>query len=123
MAVPGAAAAFTAFNRLNVNPVDAATFEVVGKGATNGAEYWCAAGDFADRTLRAGWTDRIYIARGRGPSETTGRRSAVQFTLSPEAAGIVPAEPSLRLNALEVGDNMSVQAAKGYCQVLPSRRF
>lgn len=108
--------------RLQVNPVNAHVFEVIGRGGTNGVEYWCSAADHAQRVLRAPWTARLYIARSLGPSVTTNRRSAVQFTLDPEAAGVTPSSPSLSINALRTGDSMSVQQAHSYCMA-PMRRF
>ena len=119
--LPQAALAFTSINRLRVNPVDANVFEVVGEPGTNGPEYWCAAADYAQRQLRAAWRAPLYIARTRGPSVTTGRRSAVQFTLNPTAAGVTPTNASVSLNALRTGNSMSVQLAHTYCQMRPSR--
>ncbi len=60
-------------------------------------------------------------SRGRGPSETTGRKTAVQFTLDPAAAGITATSPNVLLNALKTGDNMSVQSANLYCAQNPVR--
>lgn len=107
---------------MRVNPVDANVFETVSRGAASGREYWCAASDYARRALGASWQAKIYIARTRGPSVTTNKKSAVQFTLNPQAAGVAPAAPSISLNALREGDSMSVQQAHSYCQ-LPSGRF
>ena len=123
IAAPGLALAFTAPNRLNVNPVDAAVFEVIGKPGSTGADYWCAAADYAQRKLRVPWKSELYIARTRGPSVTSGRKSAVHFTLDPGAAGISASGPSLSLNALRTGDHMSVQLAHTYCQQAVMRRF
>jgi hypothetical protein len=108
--------AFTSRRGAKVNPVNAAVFEVVPKSGGIGADYWCGAADYAHRQLKASWQARIYIARGRGPSVTTGKRSAVQFTLDPAAAGITPAPSSLSLNSLKVGESMSVQNGFSYCQ-------
>ncbi len=120
-AVPDAAQAFSGRRGTRVAPVDKAVFEVVARTAGSAADYWCGASDYARRELRAPWTARIYIARGRGPSVTTGRKSAVQFTLDPDGAGIAPIAPSVSLNALNVGDNMSVQQAETYCAISISR--
>ena len=85
------------------------------RGTAVGPTYWCAAADYSQRGLKAAWTAKIYIARGLGPSVTTGRRSAVQFTLDPKAAGVTPTPPSLSINALKTGDSLSVQQAFTYC--------
>jgi len=121
MLVPDVALAFSGRRGTRVEPVNNVVFEVVARGSGTGPDYWCGAADFARRALGAGWSDMIYIARGRGQSVTTGRRSSVQFTLDPAAAGITPIEPSLSLNALKVGDNMSVTQANGYCNRGPDR--
>lgn len=119
--LPDPAQAFTGSRGTRVAPVDNVVFEVVPRSSGSGPVFWCGAADYARRALGAGWKDTIYIARGRGPSVTTGRRSAVQFTLDPGAAGITPIPPSISLNALKVGDNMSVQQANTYCNLPPSR--
>lgn len=119
--VPDAALAFSGKRSTRIAPVNKAVFEVVARGSGTGYDYWCGASDYARRALGAEWSATIYIARGRGTSVTTGRRSAVQFTLDPDAAGITPVPPSLSLNALKVGDNMSVQQANTYCNMGPLR--
>ncbi|MBK0326913.1 hypothetical protein I5535_06345 [Rhodobacteraceae bacterium F11138] len=116
MLQPVLANAFTARNGARVNPVNAAVFEVVPRGGGGGGLYWCGAADYAQRALKAPWQARVYIARGLGPSETTNRRSAAQFTLDPQTAGVTPSAPSLSINALKVGDSMTVQQGFAYCQ-------
>jgi hypothetical protein len=121
-AIPAQAGSFRARNGATVNTVNAAVFEVVPRGTAAGPSYWCAAADYAQRGLRAAWTAKIYIARGLGPSATTGRRSAVQFTMDPQAAGVTPTPPSLSINSLRAGDSMSVQQAASYCNTDLGRR-
>lgn len=111
--------AFTTKNQMRVNPVDAAVWEVVPRRATSGEEIWCAAADFVNRGLRRPWNTEIFVFRGRGPSVTTGRVTAVQFTIDPDAAGIEPTEPGLLLNAFRVGDHMSADRARVLCQLGP----
>lgn len=118
---PDVADAFSGKRGTRIAPVNNAVFEVVARGAGTGYDYWCGASDYARRALGAGWNATVFIARGRGTSVTTGRRSAVQFTLDAAAAGITPIPPSLSLNALKVGDNMSVQQANSYCNMGPTR--
>ena len=110
-------ASFTGRNGIRVAPVDNTVFEVILRRSGGGAQYWCGAADYARRVLKVGWSSKIYIARGLGPSVTSNRRSAVHFTVDPGAAGVTPIPPSLSLNALKVGDNMSVQNANNYCMV------
>lgn len=121
MLAPDAAFAFSGKRGTRVAPVNKVVFEVVARSSGSGPEYWCGAADYARRALGAEWKATIYIARGRGPSVTTGRRSAVQFTLDPAAAGITPIPPSISLNSLKVGDNMTVQQGNSYCNVPPIR--
>jgi len=118
---PQTADAFNGKFGVRVAPVNDVIFEVVPRSSGSGPIFWCGAADYARRVLGAGWKTKIYIARGRGQSVTTNRRSAVQFTLDPAAAGITPTGPSISLNALAVGDNMSVQQANQYCTMPPSR--
>lgn len=113
--MPDAAFAFVGKRGTRVAPVDNSVFEVVARGSGSAYDYWCGAADYARRALGAGWRDTIYIAHGRSHSVTTGRRSAVQFTLDPAAAGVTPIDSSYSLNSLKVGENMSLQQANSYC--------
>lgn len=119
---PDAASAFSGRNGTKIGQVNKAVFEVVVRNTGSGPEYWCGAADYVRQVLGAGWKTEIYIARGRGASVTTGRRSAVQFTITPDAAGVTPIPPALSLNSLKVGDHMSVQKANTYCN-MPIARF
>jgi len=118
---PQTADAFNGKFGVRVAPVNDVVFEVVPRSSGSGPIFWCGAADYARQVLGAGWSTQIYIARGRGQSVTTNRRSAVQFTLDPDAAGITPTGPSLSLNSLRVGDNMTVQQANHYCNMPPAR--
>ncbi len=117
----GAAQAFTLPNGVEVNAVDDLVFEVVPKSSGTLDDFWCGASEYARRVLGAGWRDTIYVYRGRGVSQTTGKRSAVQFTLSSERAPDLPAERGLLRLGLKAGDSMSVQAARGHCNQRPIR--
>ncbi|WP_052265137.1 hypothetical protein [Ruegeria sp. ANG-R] len=87
-------------------------FEVIPRARQDIDGYWCAAADYARRTLGAGWHQRIYVLRGYGPSVTTGRRTAVQFTLKAPAN----ADQQSSISAgFRPGDSMSVQGANGRC--------
>jgi hypothetical protein len=119
LAIPQAGDAFTSKLGARVNPVNSAVFEVVPRSSGDGQIFWCSAADYAQRALGASWQAQLYIVRGRAPSVTTGRRSSVQFTLDPTAAGVTPAPSSISLNALDPGENMSVQQAYTYCQKSP----
>lgn len=120
-ALPDPADAFTARNGVRVNPVNAAIFEVIPRGSGRTNDFWCAASEYARRALGAGWKTRVYIARGRGESVTTGRRTAVQFTIDPQAAGVTPLDGGLFTSGLTVGDSMSLSQADGLCEPVPIR--
>ncbi|MEC7257940.1 MAG: hypothetical protein VXW58_08980 [Pseudomonadota bacterium] len=110
---PVAATAWTADNRLDVNPLPGGGFEVIGDPGSGGPDYWCAAGDYALRVLGARATDRVYITRGRGAPETSTRKSGVQFSLT--APADVPDGLHLFLKMRRVGDNLAVTFARNYC--------
>ncbi|TDE40966.1 hypothetical protein [Antarcticimicrobium sediminis] len=119
LALPIPAEAFNARRNMHVNPVDAAVFEVIAPSAAPADDYWCGAADYAQRALGMPWIARIYIARGRGPSVTTQRRTAVQFTVQPEVAGVQPLDPVFMLNMMKPGDNMTVAHALSFCNQPP----
>ncbi|UWQ93371.1 hypothetical protein K3727_13185 [Rhodobacteraceae bacterium M382] len=123
MTMATSASAFSTRDGARVNQVNDVVFEVIGRSTASSAQqFWCAASEYARRALNAGWTDRVYLVQGRGQSVTTNRRSAVQFTMSPQAAGITPIENnSVRLNSLKPGESMSVQQANLYCSAIPDR--
>ena len=110
---------FRAPGGVEVNPLGPRSFETVGRTAASPREYWCAAADYAHRALGAAWTDRIYVVRGLGPSQTTGRRSAVQFSLDPVAGS--GGDSGVVASPLQVGDSMLVQRARIECTAPPAR--
>ena len=110
---PVAALAWTADNRLDVNPLPNGDFEVIGDPGSGGSDYWCAAGDYALVVLGAQGTDRVYITRGRGTPETSNRKSGVQFSLT--APATAPQGLQLFMDMRRVGDNLGVTFARNYC--------
>lgn len=114
-ALPISAHAFTTNNSYGVAPVNEAVFEVVSRrGASSPRGFWCAAGQYAF-SLGVRTNTRIYLVSGRQPSVTDPGRTAVRFTLAPEAAGITPINPQLSLSVDVPGDNVSVAAAREFC--------
>ena len=111
--MPVGASAYRAINWLQVNPVSADVFEVVGEPGSGPAQYWCAAGDYARQVLGTVAVQRIYIVRGRGPSETTNRRSAVQFSLIKPPGDY---QPGYSLSVKNVGENLNSASARFYCE-------
>lgn len=113
MLSPLSASAFRALNWLQVNPMPGGVFEVVGEPGSGPIQYWCAAGDYARQVLGVAANQRIYIVRGRGPSETTDRRSAVQFSLTKPPGDY---QPSYSLSVTAVGENLRAASARFYCE-------
>lgn len=112
---------FNARFEMRVSQVDAAVFEVYGSSAASADRYWCGAADYAHRALGAAWTSDIYVVRGRGPGVSVNKRTTVQFTLDPVAAGVSPADPGIITLPLRVGSSRSVQAAFQDCDRPPVR--
>ncbi|SMO49043.1 hypothetical protein [Ruegeria faecimaris] len=108
---PGAVTA--APNGFQTVAVNDKVFEVIPRARRDVDGYWCAAADFARRSLGAGWQQNIYVVRGYGPSEATGRRTAVQFSLTPPAN--VEQSTSFVSIGFQPGQSRSVQNANGLC--------
>lgn len=110
---PAWAGAWRAENRLEVNPISEAVFEVIGRPGSGGPDYWCAAGDYAFRVLGAASNARVYLVRGRAGAVTSNRRSAVHFSLTPPSNP--EGENGLSLSVTRVGENLSIASAQNYC--------
>ncbi|MEP1327197.1 MULTISPECIES: hypothetical protein [Rhodobacterales] len=119
---PVSAQAFTAKPGVRVNPVDSQVFEVIPTSGGDLRDFWCGAAEYARRVKGAGWTDQVYVVRGRGASVTTGRRTAVQFTLSPAEVAEFPRPQGWLRWGINPGDRMSVQQARGYCHQRETER-
>lgn len=116
----GAAEAFTSRKSARVNPVSDQVFEVVPIAGGTGIDYWCGAGDYAMRALGSPISAMVYVSRAMGPSETTNRRSAVQFTLDADVLAGAVFNSNPPTNRLNVGDAMQVRAALSFCHQLPT---
>ena len=106
------ASALTTRHGVRVNPVGNGVFEAIGNSSIPEGHFWCAASEYARLRLNAGWTDKIYLVRGLGPSVTTNRRSAVHFSLSLTGE---PADKVSLFQRLEVGSSRSVRQGKNEC--------
>ncbi len=103
--------AFIASNRLSVQSTGPDSFDVAFRGtATGDIDYWCAAGEFADRQLRAPATAVIY--RISPPP----RRAGQGISFSMNSAG---AASSTGLNTIggSSGGGMTVASARNQCAV------
>lgn len=107
-------------NGFQTEAMSATSFEVIPRARKDIDGYWCAAADFARRKLGAGWQQQIYVLRGYGPSVTTGRKTAVQFTLKKPSN--VPQQGSNPFSPFKAGDSVSVQGANARCNAFPLLR-
>lgn len=112
LSLPGAALAFRAFNGAEVAVIAEGVFEVTDRGGSAAQAFWCGAGDFVTATGGAS-NQRIYIAKGLGPSTISPGRKAVQFSLTPPPG--VDTTPGFSLSVRRVGDNMRTASARQYC--------
>ena len=100
-------------NRHEVFPVSDTVWEVVSEVGSSAADYWCGAGDFAQRVLGTPAAQRIYIWKAIGPSVTRPGRKAVQFSLTPPPGADTSTGYSLTVR--RAGDNLARHAAVQYC--------
>ena len=113
IALPTVVAAWWSFNRHEVFPVADNAWEVVSEVGTSAADYWCAAGDYAQRVLRVPAAQRIYIWKAIGPSVNRPSRKAVQFSLTPPPGADTSTGYSLSVK--RAGDNLARHSAVWYC--------
>ncbi len=97
----------------DANAISDTEFEVIPRTRKDIDGYWCEASDFARRILGASWQQQIYVLRGYGPSVTTNRRTAVQFSLTKPTN--TAQEGSGVFSGFRPGDSMSVQRANTRC--------
>ena len=100
VSLPLAAQEFRAINSLHVIQADENVFEVIGRPGALKEDYWCGAGDYVRRVLSVPWKTEIFVVSDISRGVTTGARSAVRFTLTPEAIGIEPYEANWIGNVL-----------------------
>lgn len=89
-------------------------FEIIPRTRTNPDGYWCAAADYARRTLGVGWKQRIYVVSGFSPSKVTGRPSTIEFSIVPPE-GVTQPSGIITTN-FTPGDSRTVQRATGLCK-------
>ena len=110
--------AFFSSNQMRVEATGPVTFSVSARGGNLGAtDFWCAAGEYADRRLRASGSSRIW--RLSEPPRRGGQ--PVVFSLDPTGkasrSGLVVLGPD--------DGSLSVAAARNQCEVtrMMNRRF
>lgn len=85
-------------------------------GKTN-ADFWCAAGDYARRRLRAPNGAGLTLARPKGAAGGPSGQASVGFVLS-----AAPTGQSLTASVTEVGNSRTVAAAEALCLSVNKRR-
>ena len=97
--------------RLEVNAIDSTRFEIIEARGAGPADFWCAAGRYAYRTL--GKTrGRVYIDTGRGPAVTAPGRKGVIFTIADPETPV----QSYSLSITKPGFGLLIGAAIQYCR-------
>lgn len=110
------AAAFVAVNQVRVEGT-AEEFEVFARaGRKAGPDMFCAAADFADRSLGARATDRLVVIRTLSSSPTNPKRNSMSFRLSSAGVGQERDGQGLTLTAKRsLGQTRSVGHAVMFC--------
>jgi hypothetical protein len=95
-------------------PHGGVVFEVAPQFGSTRSAFWCAGSEYARRYLGAGWQTPIYVVRGPGTGEVSGRKDTVLFTLDPVGS---QAQPSgiFQFNGLNTGSAKTVQSADAEC--------
>lgn len=108
------ASSFYAVNRLQVVALSEYEIEVIGRPGAYKSSYWCAAADFLRRN-RVPWKTRVYVVSGIGRGVSTGARSAVRFTLDPQASDVEIYENNVITDILHPGYGRTLTSAWGEC--------
>lgn len=99
---------------------DSDAFEVIAASGDNGRALFCAAGEYANRVLKAGASDRVVLTRPTGPSLTRDGRRAAIFRVTPP--GTAPAMPTFTgISQRRAGTNFTVGTARFFCEAIHRR--
>lgn len=110
---------FTASNNMVVygDPSVPGRFEVQQRASRGGSDYWCAAGEYAIRSLRVATNTRIYLEAPIGAGYLSKSAKTAAFTVSPDSELQQTAarqSNGLTMTVTRVGENWS--AAHGDLQ-------
>lgn len=111
------AAGQSGYADLDVNPISSTNFEVMDGPDAGPSAYWCAAGLYVENTLGLTY-GRIYLADGRGNSQTEPGRKAVQFSTVKTDEHVTSVTASIHL----VGKSFSSGSARRLCNFSISDR-
>lgn len=113
LALPLPANAFTARNGMDARQVDATDIAVAFQSGSVDTDYWCAAGDLAQRVMNQPVGTRLW----RASPKPRGSGEGILFTLDParqaKDAGLSQFGAGARDGAMSVG-----QAVAGHCRVV-----
>jgi hypothetical protein len=120
LAVPALAEAASGQARNGLTAAgEARAFEVFTRAGFGGADYFCAAGDFARVHLNAAPTDRVTVLRAAGPSETRPNRRSILFGLRPPGASENRGLSNVFATTARPGTSRSVAHAVALCRPGP----
>ncbi len=100
---------YRAISGLKVADAGNKVYRVYGVPTWGQGDYWCAIGDYAQRVLRLGPNERLYVVGDY-------QRGQRAFRFSPSAAGTASAAQRVRSSSIRVdGANKRVNAAFADC--------
>ncbi len=106
---------YVARNSLRVAPLTDGSIEVFAQPGTVARDYFCAAGDYAQRRLGASNTTYVVMTGPDGPSRSRDSgRSAVFGLSATRPPAEVPRGTSLRMSV--AGESLSVAQARALCR-------
>lgn len=107
-------------HRVAPSEVEGALMEVYSRPGANGAQYFCAAADYAQRWLDSHNSDRVAVVLPEAPSKTKPGFRSVHFTVLPWQSP--PAEnPSPQIDVDRIGEELPIVLALKLCE--PRRLF
>lgn len=104
------------FGELDTRSLGGRTFEVYHRVGASPVRIWCTAGRYAELRLRQ-YSGRLYLTRGKGPSETRPGRQSYIFSLDKPAR----TSTGITLSVTRAGFNTSIGNATFKCQNLEIR--
>lgn len=94
---------------------DSREFEVLEEHAAGPRQIWCAAAEHGRDVLRLPTATRLYIARGRGPSQLAPGRISVRFSPDPVEPIAPKQDSTYSVSLRDVGFSLSIGHAQSYC--------
>lgn len=119
---------FLAQNDLQViaDPANPGQFEVLTEGGNGGPDYWCSAGDYAQRRLGAGATTRVFLVKPYGRSQIRSSRNSVGYSINPSAGVLNQSALNsgrITMSMNKIGENYTTAHARNVCDKMSLNRF